>query len=139
MSRRCAPTVLPCLPSCSPVTRFRGKRSPFMLTVHPDPNWFGPCSGVTPDSLVQRTRMRVSPTGGVAHLPQKPEQLCNCRQKYPAIYRIPYPLSWNQGNFIFFLEIFADSPHASHTGHCRPVWSMVYSPFRMISEMGTKV
>lgn len=28
---------------------------------------------------------------------------------------------------------------AGQDGHCRPVWSMVYSPVRIIWEMGTKV
>lgn len=30
-------------------------------------------------------------------------------------------------------------PDGQQTGHCRPVWSMVHSPSRISSEMGTKV
>ena len=41
----------------APVTRFRGKRTPSMLTAQQENPL--PCSGFAPDSLVQRTRMRV--------------------------------------------------------------------------------
>ena len=46
-----------------PVTRFHGKRIRSVLTAtYPSaPSGAGPCSGISPDSLVQRTRIRVPP------------------------------------------------------------------------------
>lgn len=34
---------------------------------------------------------------------------------------------------------YLESNYDIRTGHCRPVWSIVYSQFKRIWEMGTKV
>ena len=66
MSRRHASTVLLRLPSCSPVTRFRGKRSSSMLTVHPEQHHSGRVQVFHLIPLFSRTRMRVSQKWGRA-------------------------------------------------------------------------
>ena len=61
---------------CVPVTCFRRKKMCSMLTAQrPAPNQcIAPCSGISPDSLVQQNKNTCPVKNGVAYLPQKPEQ-----------------------------------------------------------------